>query len=535
MENLKIKKIKSREKYFKKIILKLKKLIKVSIDNKDVHNGLLYLSCLEKISFNFYYSYRDEDIENYIKKLSQLIFPAVTTYNPEDANIVLTDFLAWDYHGLTQQYLRAMMNLDLNILYIMIDRVIGRGQCTQIIKELSLYKKAKVIHIKKGNLEQQINALYNEICNFKPSRIFLHSYSIIDSIVLRAFAGPVTFRIDLADHNGWCGIDFTDYVIGFRKWGLVLCNTIKKIASKKLILLPYYPILNDINSYVGLPSITAGKVLIFSGGASYKIVDDNQTFFKIMHRIVLENDNALILFACRGDDSLLKRYIKENGLDNRIILIGYRKDLGKIMEHIDIYLNTCPIGGGLMVQYAAEKSIPILSIINNGTIEYHDFKKNGYTYKTEYDNIEELHHEANRLICDKEYRITIGKLIHQCSSKKEQFESLFSAVFYTEKGANFILDNDSHEYNFEEQRNNLNMRALENDIGILSASLFKAFNFKMFLFFPYKMILEGCFNWLFKRIDRFRKQFLLPPPPPPLIFNQGWIKLHSPSNQRRAA
>jgi hypothetical protein len=486
--------------YLQKIVSKLKRLIEDEIDNNNIHNGLLYLSCLTKIEFNFYYNYRDADVENYINNISRLLFKDITIYKAEDNKIALIDSVSWDYHGLTQQYLRAMMHMDFDILYV----IIGEGtKCTRIIEELNKYKRAKIIHIPRyRSIERQIRVLYKEICDFRPSRIFLHSFEIIDSIVLKTLKSPITFRIDLGDHHCWPGIDSTNFIIGFRKWGLVLCNSIKKVSEEKLLLLPYYPILNDENDYNGLPPIVEGKVLIFSGGALYKTMDDKQTFFKIMHRIVLENPNVLVLFACRGDDNALKKYIRKNNLDNRIILIGYRKDLGKVMDHIDLYLNTYPLGGGLMVQYAAEKSVPILSMISNDIIEYYDFEEIGYSYKTEYDNLEEFHQEANKLIGDKKYRMVIGNLIHQNTPQKNLFNTMFSNILNSGKGVVFSFDNNQNIYNFEEQRTNFRTIVLENNLRELSSVLFKVFNFKMFLLFPYRMVINGCFEWVGYKIRK---------------------------------
>lgn len=45
-----------------------------------------------------------------------------------------------------------------------------------------------------------------------------------------------------------------------------------------------------------------------------------------------------------------------------VFLIGDRHDINEVFKHSDIFLNTYPIGGGLMTQYAAANSKPILSL-----------------------------------------------------------------------------------------------------------------------------------------------------------------------------
>jgi hypothetical protein len=479
-----------------KVIVKLKKIIDFDIKKEKINNALKHLSCLSKIEWSYYYTYRDDDIEIYINKLSRLIFGQQGTYEPKETHVVLIDSLSWDYHGLTQQYLRAMMSLNMNIMYVIINE---RFNNKLILKELKDYNNSTVIHISNKNIEQQIMLLHKEIMSFRPSEIFLHSLDILDSIVMKSISSSIKFRIDFGDHYYWPGIDATDYIIGFRDWGLALCNLIKKVNKSKLLVLPFYPILNDINDFNGLPSITNGKVLIFSGGSAYKVIDNNMTFFKLMHRIVNENDNVIILFACMGNDSLLRKYIDNNNLQNKIILMNFRNDLGNFIEHIDIYLNTYPLGGGLMVQYAAEKSIPILSIRSNETIEYHDFKELGYSYQTEYNDIEEFHQEANKLINNKEYRITIGKLVHQYVPTKEQFNKSFSNIFYKNESNNYIKK-DLIKYKFEESRKHLYDSSLKLNLSTLSRILCRTFYFKVLIYFPYKIILDGCFDYLIQKI-----------------------------------
>lgn len=490
-----------------KIIFKLKKIIETDIkEKKNITTGLSHLLCLTDMELFFYYSYRDDDVENYIIQFSKLIFPNTTKFKPEFTNAVLFDSLSWDYHGVTQQYLRAMMNMNLNILYIFFDNYFERNK--RIQQELYNYGHAEILCISTNVIDvQKLILVHKKICDFKPSKIFLHSFSVFDSIIINAIDSSVKLRIDFGDHHCWHGIDFTDYIIGFRDWGMVLCNTIKRVDLEKLIQLPYYPILDETSEFKGFPLYIAGKVLLFSGGALYKIIDEKMTFLRMMHRIVIENENVIILFSCRGDDDILRKYITDNNLSDKIILIGYRKDLSKVFDHIDIYINTYPYGGGLMVQYAMSKGIPILSVTENETIEYLDFTDMGYTYKTEYANIEALHREANRLIKDKEYRFIIGKLIQKYVPSMENFNNLFCDIYnnnfrYTNKHKN----KDIKKYNFEENRRIFQDINVKLSISVLSAYLFRVFSVRMFILFPYKIVVRGCIDWLIKKIRAKVKQ-----------------------------
>jgi hypothetical protein len=491
-----------------KIVVKLKTLVEKNMENRIFDRAIKYLSCLSRLEFHVYYQYRDEDIEKYINQLSYLIFPKVARYEPDESCAVLIDSVSWDYHCLTQQYLRAMMSSNLNIMYIIVNDVKYDKKDysnKQIMNELMEYNKATIINIPNknyNNLLEQSELLFENIHKFRPYKIFVHSFSVLVSVVLNRFASSIKYKIDFGDHQYWAGIDIFDYIIGFRNWGLSLCNTRKKVNAEKLILLPYYPVLNDLGVFQGFPLNVDDKILIFSGGRQYKIIDKNQTFLKIMHRIIKENDNAIILFACMGSDELIKKYIKENKLENKILLIGPRKDLGQIMDKIHLYLNTYPVTGGLMTQYAAFKNVPILNFTNaddldNATVEYRDFIDIGYSYRTGYVSIEEFHSETNKLVANSKYRLAVSRLMNQLVPSNEQFNKSFN---------NLIESNNTNyfyrklEYDYDKIREHFMGVMLENGISGFVGILFRILSFKMFLLFPPKIILFGCFTYLYKKI-----------------------------------
>jgi hypothetical protein len=485
---------------FNSLFLNIKKKIEIDLCNKNIESAIKHTLCLSQINFSYYIKYYDQDIENYIGEISKIIFPSKIVYKPKENNVVMIDSLALDGHGLTQQYLRAFMALKLNILYIVIG---SANQCTDILKELNSYSNSKVVIIsgKGNNLKEQILLIKMEIENFKAFKIFSHSFSVLGPIALKLLKTPLKYIINFGDHHCWSGTTSADYIIDFRNWGYSLSSGIRKFNKEKIIIQPYYPI-SDKNHFQGFPKLTKGKVIIFTGGANYKFEDENMTFFKILLRILNDNTEAIVLFACRGDGSIIREFIKKNELVNRLFLIDYRKDLSEVFKHIDIYLSTYPTGGGLMPQYAAINGRPILEYnneenLNHGTIEYHDFTNLGHSYSTKYVDLELFYKEANRLIRDKDYRECIGSILKQFVISEDKFNKSVKEIYLYNRN---LLKPENIDFDYESQRSEFSLVSFSKKLDFLSRLLYRDFSIKYLFKFPYKIVVQSSILALYSFI-----------------------------------
>ena len=111
---------------------------------------------------------------------------------------------------------------------------------------------------------------------------------------------------------------------------------------------------------MGLPFNRKDNKVIFSGGSLYKTIDKDGTYYKIIRTILEKRENVVFLYAGGGDDSYLRNLQSE--FPNRVYYIEERKDLYQLLCNVDVYLNTYPVGGGLMMQYAAIAGKPPITL-----------------------------------------------------------------------------------------------------------------------------------------------------------------------------
>ena len=489
------------EKSINSVFDKWKNNIKTDIQRNDIRQALKSLSLLCGLKYNLYTDFYDQDIEDFIGILSNKIFPNPSEHTINESHVVMLDSLAYDYHGLTQQYLRAFISMDLNILFVIIE---GRYKSEQILRELEEYGKAQIYRFDPAGQDilESLLDLYHTVVSFHPANIFTHSFSIIDSVLLKAFSGPTRYRIDYTDHLIWYGASSTDYIIEFRNWGATLSYQHKGISKERIVMQPFYPIENDM-PFCGLPMVDDHKVIIFSGGATYKIMDKEMTFLKLLLRILKENPQAVVFFACRDDDRLLKKFIVKNQLQSRFFLIGYRSDLKSVYERIDIYLDTYPIGGGLMVQYAARNGRPVLTLKADNTLDYFEYDDNGIRYCTEYENMDDLCNSAKKLIENERHRKNIGSVLEKKMMSETEFNQSISKMM-SEKKTDYPFTEISFDYEVY-RRTNLKQFLQKEASARTAGILYSLYSYKSLIKFPYLIVFYGTVIKILEKLTSLKK------------------------------
>jgi hypothetical protein len=242
------------------------------------------------------------------------------------------------------------------------------------------------------------------------------------------------YNINAADHSFWLGASCIDYNIEFRNYGYTVSLEKRGLKENQLVLLPYYPIVNDNIPFQEFPgNISSAEVKIFSGGSFYKIYDKHGTYLRIVKRILLENENAVFIYAGSWNNygNVLAKFIKDNNFENRVYLTKDRKDIYQIFDKCDIYLGTYPLCGGLMSQYAAICGKPILAytdpvLVTNfieGIICHQKRLKITYT------NLDDFFKYAKKLCTNKKFRAEQGKKIKQCIIPPDIFNKELEYIF----------------------------------------------------------------------------------------------------------
>lgn len=331
-----------------------------SYRNNDIPVALKYIEASAKIAYNFNFRYADDELEELLVRISKGLF--LKSANPSLRNkYVFYDYFGLDNKGLTQQYIRALMQLDVELLYIM-EVGSNEGQGTMIIHELQAYPKATILIVKEQDIVEKIKMIRAEVTAFTPSVAFLHfaPWDVVGIVVWNSFKEVKRFFINLTDHAFWLGKSCSDYFLEFRNYGYNISVQFRGIQPDKLLYQPYYPI-RSIKPFRGFDFEHSGKVIGFSGASYYKIGGRANGFLKLIKQVIDKNPNFIFLFAGSGNEKPIQNFISEHHLEEKILLLGHRDDLDDLLKHIDIFINTYPISGGLMTQLAVLNKIPVIT------------------------------------------------------------------------------------------------------------------------------------------------------------------------------
>ena len=410
-----------------------KKKASKNFEHQNFEQSLNYIWMASQIANNFNWIYSDLELEKLLKSISDSLLNSTISYEwTDNKRLVLYDSFSWDNKGLTQQYLRAFMSYDINFLYITESSSSNKNSKT-IFEELKAYDKAEIFEVPQ-NIERtkQIKIIYDKIISYKPSRLFMHLSPSAVSPITAFYALPqqiTIYQINLTNHAFWLGSSCLDYSLEFCPRGCTLSKEKRGLNKQQLLLQPMHPIMSK-STFEGFPIETTDKVVIFSGGAFYKVSGGDGEYFSLVKQILNENQNVVFLFAGNGDSHIIDDFIKKNKFERRFILLGHRSDINEVFSHIDIYMGTYPTGGGLMTQYAAMHGKPILNYkTKHEGLEVEEIVCQNINCKITFIDKKLFFIEAKRLINDVEYRDLKGVEVKACLYTPEQFnETLFNTI-----------------------------------------------------------------------------------------------------------
>jgi glycosyltransferase involved in cell wall biosynthesis len=334
------------------------------------------------------------------------------------------------------QYVDAIIAAGWEMLYIT-EFGLEDPRSIRLKQTLNDYPKAKVVSVPR-NLSGMNKAqfVYDTIMDYAPDKLFMHIHPSAVESVTAFYALPkeiTKYQINLTDHTYWVGAGCLNYSFEFREYGASLSVGRRGVPRDRVLLMPYYPMMKA-TEFAGFPKEAEVKVKIFSGASFYKIMDENDTFFKLNKAILDANPNAVTLFAGGGDMAMLKGLIEKYGIQGRFIPIGQRNDIFECYKHSDIYLSSYPLGGGLMAQFAAHAGLPMLALANpasSGKIEEMVCQKHEEVIT--FDTMDALVKEASHLIKDEAYRKSRGQAMRECVIGVEEFNRNFQESVMTEK------------------------------------------------------------------------------------------------------
>jgi len=381
---------------------KLKGIIKTSIKKGNYRKALDAMTACAFILEEYNQYYVDEELESDLTEIAKSTVR--TDFLNDDVNentVIYYDSFGDDVRGLSLVYLTSLAELGYKIIYITQDG--AQDKQPQLHESL---EEADILwfYVSNNNRTEQTDFIANLFEKYRPAKAFLYS-TPDDSAALAVFTayeGIVErYKINLTDHAYWLGTKAFDFNLEFRNYGACVSHKYRGIKEDRLILMPFYPY-HKPHNYEGLPFKETPAQLMFSGGWLYKTLGDPQNrYYDAVTRIMEHNDDLSFLYAGQGDDSELLK-LKEK-FPSRVEHIAERRDLYELMEHITVYMNTFPMVGGLMMQYAAAAGkVPLTLKPDDKNVDAAGILIN--QERVEYKTVDELVAEADRILTDSKYR-----------------------------------------------------------------------------------------------------------------------------------
>lgn len=445
-----------------KIYDRMKSLSLKEIGREKCHHSLACLRAAGYIAYSFGLKYCDDDIEGQLVSLSTQIKRRdnVSGGQKNGMRCVFLDGLSEFRGGLTVQYLRAIKEAGWETLYVS-DQDLGQRHRISLVKELKSNPQLRYVQVPKRTSGQgRCQFMYDAIMDFAPDFVIVHIPPYDSYAATVCYALPSTIKkymVNYTDHSFLLGTGCMDYSLEFRSKGASISKVFRHIEETQMFMLPYYAFSEDEKPYQGLPKICDGKVVIFTGGNYWKIIDEEDTYFKLSKRILEECPNAVIVLAGRGNDEVVRKAVERQQPGERFVVLGWRQDIGALFEHSDIYLSTYPYPGGLMGQFAARAGKPILA--------YDPQNKRGtesLTCQTKMVDIsitemDDFIAETKRLVNDTDYRKQKGDELRDSVLSIGQFNRMLREVVESQKptGLPIEIDEKVQEPSEEYIQNNI--------------------------------------------------------------------------------
>lgn len=393
-------------------------IIKSFLAQNDRIHAMKIIAIQAVLSYQYNQFFFDAALEDLWKKLLKQLPSMEGEHSIHENRVLWYDAFGLGNRGLAYIYLQALDALGYEILYVSYDGV--QSHLTRL-KNIINQSRHKTVFLPKTDFLKQYKILSQTIVEWGGIANFLYT-TPSDVVGIAAFEKlPHNFKryqVNLTDHAYWLGTNSFDVCIDFRSFGASISYFYRKISKEKIKILPYYPTIDKKARFKGFPfEKTSRQKVLFSGGSIYKTLDKNGTFYQIVSRLLNRNKNLIFWYAGDRASDELKALQKQYG--ERVIFTTERDDLYQVLQHVDVYLNTYPVSGGLMLQYAALAGrIPFTLL--------HDDEPFGMLLNNEgvyYRSRDEMISAINRYLSDDDYRTMLEKNMSHAVITPENFTS----------------------------------------------------------------------------------------------------------------
>ena len=335
-----------------KQIEKLENKVSTNLQNSNYKKAAELMTIACSILYQSNACYKCDWIENGINVLASELNNIDGFRSNNDDYFLFYDSFGLDNRGIALIYLQALSKHK-KIIYI--TKNTNTLQSVRIKKTIS-QSGGESYALDTNDPLEAIDTLVKIYLKYKMKVCFsyLSPKDIPAAVFFTLLSEADTYRffIDITDHAFWCGINSFDKIIEFRDYGCYIDNVFRSIDKEMILLLPYYPEINKEIEFGGFPfTVNPNQIVLFSGGAIYKTISTDKLYYKAIDEILDRHSEVIFWYA--GDNKCPDFVHLETKHKGKVWFTHERKDLYEILKHSFMYINTYPIIGGLMTQYAA--------------------------------------------------------------------------------------------------------------------------------------------------------------------------------------
>lgn len=463
-----------------KDVNKVKRIIDSSISKNKYETALIAIKMLANLYYEYNQIYTDIELENKILEINSKLLKK-EDYDVDKNCVFFYDGFGLDLRGWAASYIRTLISLEYYVIYACPNS--SKGKIPHIVSELNK-ESSEIIYVDSSfsmtDKAKKIDSIFKE---YKPTAAFFYTnpFDVSAAIAFSNNTSSTRFQIDLTDHAYWIGVNSIDYSIDGREMGASIAHYERGIPKEKILKLDCVPYINRNSCNVELPFDIRREKYIFTGGALYKTLgDEDLLYYKAITYILDIFHDIKFLYAGSGDDSEIQKLISK--YKGRVFLINERPDFFEIIKHCTLYINSYPMFGGLMMRYAAlARKVPIT--LRHGN-DADGILINQSELGIEFDYYQDYILEIYRLLSNDDYRKSKENLVENSVLTESRFASNLKLLIdehKTELQFDKIQRFDTTEFRLEYKRR-FTKEILYKLIGQKS-------NLKMLRYFPVEFAL----------------------------------------------
>lgn len=428
-----------------------KSQIRLNLAAKNYQAAIEYISAAAFHAYSYNYLFSDPQLEEAILEISKSCLKRIDGAS-ETEWVLFYDNFGWLNRGLTQQYMNALIRTGSKVIYIL-SPVASVDDSKHLLDQYRSEDNVQVYCLDSSSLPiARAKALENILLTYQPSKCFLHTspWEVASLLALNQYTHGQKILINLTDHAFWLGSSVLDLCVEFRSFGSYVSRSFRGLTQEQIVSIPYYPVPSK-SDFLGFPFNLERKIIGFAGAAYNKVLGRDNRFFRLISEALSNNPSLVVLFAGDGDRQLLKRILRESGINERFYLLGNRPDISEIFKRIDIYINTYPVIGGLMTQYAAINGKPIVTFSEPG-LAYNavdDFLGVPKTTCQSYGSESEFIDELRKLVNNEGYRTERGRRLLGAVPTQEAFEAALKDLLASPTRGATLVPNDDVEFDHQ--------------------------------------------------------------------------------------